>query len=93
MTNEEKKSFREFIIDARQEAREAEEGSLQEEQEKNLIRGFYDVVSTPHFTLAKVEGYLAEKGYALKDRDKDFIKIKNLHYSTKYFWEFDDEDY
>ena len=73
------KTFVEFIVDA------SHESGLPSGQQKKLIRGFYEIVAKPNYEMADLEVYLRGQGYELTDEDQ--IKIKNLHYSVKFFWE------
>ena len=85
--NNQLKPFKYFILAARADSNLTDQHS----EYKKLIQGFYKIVSQTTYTDPAVKKYLNDRGYNADE--KDLKKIASLHYSTKWFWRFDDEDY
>ena len=84
------KSFKQFILDARGDT------ELPEEQREKLIEGLFKIIADPNYTDAQVETYLNDLKYETDHNDpdpQDYKKIATLHYSTKWFWDFKNQDY
>ncbi|MCG6879995.1 MAG: hypothetical protein LJE96_12725 [Deltaproteobacteria bacterium] len=81
-----KKEFKKFILEASNDS----SGSVSEDG-KNLISGFYDIVSQETYEDEELAAYLDRKGFCVTK--KDLRKIRNLHMATDSFFEVHNRDY